>query len=407
MICRGCGASNLVPFIDLGFSPISNELIPYEDSSLPESNYPLAVFACDLCGFVQIPEIASREVLFPENYVYYSSFSSSWLEHSREYAIKMCKELNLTSANLTLEVASNDGYLLQYFVENGVQVLGIEPSRKVAEAARAKGIETKIAFFGADLARNLKNLGISPSLMVANNVLAHVPDINDFVAGFSILLPDDGIATFEFPHLSKLIENNQFDTIYHEHYSYLSLEAVDAVFEKHGLQIYDVEQLSTHGGSLRVYVSRIGFKAKRTAALYEVAELERKWSPHSLEVVKEFRDRSFSVKLNLLDELIRLKRQGKKVVGYGAAAKGNTLLNYSGIRSDLIDFVVDRNPAKQSMLLPGSHIPVLDPSELLKAKPDVVLILPWNLAEEIHSELKAVLPDSIKYLIAIPELRYL
>ena len=407
MICRGCGASNLVPFIDLGFSPISNELIPYENSNLPESNYPLAVFACDLCGFVQIPEIASREVLFPENYVYYSSFSSSWLEHSREYAKKMCKELNLTSSNLALEVASNDGYLLQYFVESGVQVLGVEPSKKIAEAAQAKGIETKIAFFGADLARDLKNLGISPSLMVANNVLAHVPDINDFVAGFSILLSDEGVATFEFPHLSKLIENNQFDTIYHEHYSYLSLEAIEAVFEKHGLHIYDVEQLSTHGGSLRVYVSRIGFRVKRTAELYKVAELERNWSPHSLEVVKEFRAKSFSVKLNLLDELIRLKRQGKTVVGYGAAAKGNTLLNYCGIRSDLIEFVVDRNPAKQSMLLPGSHIPVLDPSELLKAKPDVVLILPWNLAEEIHSELKATLPDSVKYLIAIPELRYL
>jgi hypothetical protein len=407
MICRGCGASNLLPFIDLGFSPISNELIPFENSNLLESNYPLAVFACDLCGFVQIPEIASREVLFPENYVYYSSFSSSWLQHSREYATKMCRELNLTSSNLTVEVASNDGYLLQYFVERGVQVLGIEPSKKVAEVAQAKGIETKIAFFGADLARDLKNQGIRPSLMVANNVLAHVPDINDFVAGFSILLSDEGIATFEFPHLSKLIENNQFDTIYHEHYSYLSLEALDAVFEKHGLHIYDVELLSTHGGSLRVYVSRIDLKTKRAAELYKVAELEKKWSPRSLEVVKEFRARSFSVKLNLLDELIRLKRQGKKVVGYGAAAKGNTLLNYCGIRSDLIEYVVDRNPAKQSTLLPGSHIPVLDPSELTKAEPDVVLILPWNLAEEIHSELKVMLPDSVKYLIAIPELRYL
>ena len=319
----------------------------------------------------------------------------------------MCKELTLIASDLIVEVASNDGYLLQYFVESGLQVLGIEPSAKVAQVAQEKGIETKVAFFGSDLARELKKQGVIPKLMVANNVLAHVPDINDFVAGFSILLSEEGIATFEFPHLSKLIENNEFDTIYHEHYSYLSVEALNGVFERHGLHIYDVEFLSTHGGSLRLYVSRPGFKEKKIAELNKVADIERKWSPRSLKVVEEFRDRSFSVKLNLIDELVRLKRDGKKVVGYGAAAKGNTLLNYCGIHNDLIDYVVDRNPAKQSMLLPGSRIPVLDLSQLLVANPDVILILPWNLAEEIHSDLKVMLPGSVEYLMAIPELRYL
>lgn len=407
MICRGCSATNLSQFVDLGFSAISNELIPLENSSLPESNYPLTVFVCDSCGFVQIPEIASREVLFPENYVYYSSFSSSWLQHCSDYVSKICTELTLTASDLIVEVASNDGYLLQYFVESGFQVLGIEPSAMVAQVAQEKGIETKVAFFGSDLARELKNQGIRPTLMVANNVLAHVPDINDFVAGFGILLSEEGIATFEFPHLSKLIENNEFDTIYHEHYSYLSVEALNGVFERHGLHIYDVELLSTHGGSLRLYVSHAGFKEKKVSELGRVADIEKKWSPRTLDVVEKFRERSFSVKLNLIDELIRLKRDGKKVAGYGAAAKGNTLLNYCGIHSDLIEYVVDRNPAKQSKLLPGSRIPVLDLSHLLVDKPDVILILPWNLAEEIHSDLKVMLPEKVEYLTAIPELRYL
>ena len=393
--------------IDLGFSPISNELISIEKSDFPESSYPLAVFVCDSCGFAQTPEITSRDMLFPENYLYYSSFSSSWLQHADAFASKMCKDLELSPSDLVLEVASNDGYLLQYFLKNGVQVLGVEPSHQVAQVAQKQGIDTKVVFFGAEFAQILKSEGVSPSLMVANNVLAHVPDINDFISGFAILLGEGGVATFEFPHLSKLLEKNEFDTIYHEHYSYLSVEALNPIFSMHGLEIYDVEFLSTHGGSLRIFVSRINSRQKNIAQINKVIELEKDWSPRSTAIVEQFRERSFLVKLDLLAELIRLKRKGKRIVGYGAAAKGNTLLNYCGIHSDLIDFVVDRNPAKQSMLLPGSRIPVLDPSQLLTAKPDVILILPWNLAEEIHAELQPVLPDSVEYLIAIPDLRYL
>jgi SAM-dependent methyltransferase len=313
----------------------------------------------------------------------------------------------MTSSDLVLEIASNDGYLLQYFLERGVRVMGVEPSSRVAQVAQGKGIDTKVAFFGSDLAKVLKNQGADPTLIVANNVLAHVPDINDFISGFAMLLSEEGIATFEFPHLSRMIEKNQFDTIYHEHYSYLSVEALNPVFNRHGLEIYEVDFLSTHGGSLRIFVSRAGLMQKNTSALSEVAALEKRWSPRSAEIVEQFRKKSFLVKLNLLVELLRLKRQGKKVVAYGAAAKGNTMLNFCGIHGDLIDFVADRNPAKQNMLLPGSRIPVLHPDELLNANPDVILILPWNLAEEIHAELLLKMPKDVEYLIAIPDLRYL
>jgi len=407
MICRGCNLNDVSLFLDLGFSPISNGLIDIEDPNAPELNFPLKVFVCNACGFVQTPEITRREILFPQDYVYYSSYSSSWLQHSAEYVRKMIVDFPLNSSDLVVEIASNDGYLLQYFHEKGIEVLGIEPSAQVAQVAQEKGIDTVIDFFGSKLATELTKKGLNPRLMVANNVLAHVPDIHDFVAGFAILLAQGGVATFEFPHLSKLIENNQFDTIYHEHYSYLSLESLRPVFEKHNLEIFDVDFLSTHGGSLRIYASQIDSKPRNEPVLAIVADLEQQWSPRSSQVVADFRSRSLSVKLNLISELVRLKDAGKKVVGYGAAAKGNTLLNYCGIDSDLIEYVVDLNPAKQNKFLPGSHIPIVPPEALFQEMPDIILILPWNLVDEISLQLRRILPDHVEYMTAIPDLRYI
>jgi len=407
MNCRGCGLEKLSLLVDLGHSPISNELISLNNLNLPEVNYPLKVYVCDSCGFAQTPEITARETLFSEDYVYYSSFSKTWLTQCRSYAQNISNQLGLNSSDLVVEIASNDGYLLQYFKELGIQVLGVEPSGRVAQVAQEKGIPTNVNFFGHELAIQLKNAGVRPKLMVANNVLAHVPDIHDFVKGFEILLADDGVITFEFPHLSKLLENNEFDTIYHEHYSYLSLEALNVVFTNHNLEVYDVEFLSSHGGSLRIYVSRTGSKRRNDEVLNIVQKLEADWSPRSNVIIENFQERCFLVKINLLSELIDLKRSGKKVVGYGAAAKGNTLLNYCGISSDLLEYVVDLNPAKQSKFLPGSHIPIFNPSELLTNMPDVILILPWNLSEEITVQLREQLPGSVQLLIAIPELKYL
>ena len=407
MICRGCGADVLSLLIDLGYSPISNELVSEQNLDSPEVNYPLKVFVCDSCGLVQTPEITTREILFPEDYVYYSSFSKSWLAHCEEYVVEISKKLELSASDLVVEVASNDGYLLQYFRNLGIQVLGIEPSAKVAGVAEEKGIPTRIDFFGEELAMDLMRAGVRPKLMVANNVLAHVPNIHDFVKGFAILLAKDGVITFEFPHLSKLFENNEFDTIYHEHYSYLSLEALDKIFASHGLEIYDVDSLPTHGGSLRIYVSHEGTKIRNTDSLDLVSAIEQTWSPRSKNIVEAFQSKCLDVKFDLLTELIRLKKEGKRVVGYGAAAKGNTLLNYCGINSDLIEYVVDMNPAKQSKFLPGSHIPVVDPSAFARNAPDVVLILPWNIAGEITKQLHDSLPKGIELLIAIPGLKYL
>lgn len=407
MICRGCTSSKLSIFIDLGYSPISNDLVELKSLHRPEMTYPLRVYVCDSCGFVQLPETATREILFPENYVYYSSFSTSWLNHAENYVESISISLGLKSTDLVIEVASNDGYLLQYFQKKNISVLGIEPSREVAKVAQKKGIETIVEFFGKEFALGLSGRNVKANLMIANNVLAHVPDIHDFVAGFEILLADDGVITFEFPHLSKLIENNEFDTIYHEHYSYLSIEALKEIFKLHGLEIFDVESLETHGGSIRLYVARRGIRRLNRAEIDKILDLEKKFSPRAKDVVENFQRKSFSVKLDLLSELIRLKSQGKRIVAYGAAAKGNTLLNYCGIRADLIDYVVDLNPAKQFKYLPGSHIPVLDPSELTKNLPDVILILPWNLVGEIVDQLKVQVPSSVRFLRAIPELKYI
>ena len=407
MNCRGCGSELGIVLIDMGHSAISNDLTQRRDLTSPQTRYPLKVMTCATCSFTQLSESLERDALFTSDYVYYSSFSQTWLKHSQAFSEKMISRFALADTDLVLEVASNDGYLLQYFQESGVQVLGIEPAENVAQAAIQRGVPTISEFFGLALAKKLSSEGICPKLMVANNVLAHVPDIHDFVSGFSEMLHPNGVITFEFPHLSNLLLENQFDTIYHEHFSYLSFKALEPIFSKFSLEIFDVERLLTHGGSLRLYVGFLGEHALNQDAISSVRSLESESNPLDEAIRKTFQDRSRQVKYDLLEELLRLKKEGKRVVGYGAAAKGNTLLNYAGINSDLIDYVVDLNPAKQDKFLPGSLIQVVGIEHLELFPPDVVLILPWNLGAEIHTQLKHLLSDRTKYFVAIPKVSYL
>ena len=403
--CRGCLAPLTLTFLDLGTCPIANDLITNDNLDNPEVHYPLHVKTCSECALVQLPEVASRESLFRSDYVYFSSYSSTWLEHSKAYVVKMKELLNLGEDDLVIEIASNDGYLLQYFLEHGIQVLGIEPSSGVAKAAIKKGIPTNINFFGEALATELATKR-KPKLLLGNNVLAHVPDIHDFIKGFSRLIANDGLITFEFPHLNNLIRNNQFDTIYHEHYSYLSITALKPIFESHNLKIVDVEKLSTHGGSIRIYIADAQsawiVKDSVEKILVEEAEID----PRDESIWRSLQERALRVKIELLEELIRCKRNGIKVAAYGAAAKGNTLLNYSGISSDLVDYVVDLNPHKQGNYLPGSRIPIVGVDELARNIPDVLLVLPWNLAGEIKVQLGNLAGKGVKFLRAVPSLEY-
>ena len=403
--CRGCGASLSLTFLDLGSSPIANDLIPFESLNSPEVHYPLHVMTCEQCAFVQLPEVTSRESLFRANYVYFSSYSRSWLEHSEKYASKMVELLGLKEQDLVIEVASNDGYLLQYFIQAGIQTLGIEPAAGVAEVAINKGIPTVIDFFGKKLAEKL-SIEMKPRLMLGNNVLAHVPDIHDFVSGFSLLIAKDGIITFEFPHLNSLIRNNQFDTIYHEHYSYLSVTSLAPIFESHGLRVIDVEEVATHGGSIRIYVAKCESSWKINESVARILKDEQEVDPRSESVSRYLQERTLRVKMNLLEELIRCKREGIKVAAYGAAAKGNTLLNYCGISSDLVNYVVDLNPHKHGNYLPGSRIPIVDPIKLNENTPDVLLVLPWNLAGEVKTQLSHLSARGMRLLRAIPDLEY-
>ena len=405
MKCRGCTAPLSLTFLDLGASPIANDLISFENLNSPEVYYPLHVMTCKRCALVQLPEVASRESLFRSDYVYFSSYSSSWLEHSRAYALKMIQMLNLGKEDLVIEVASNDGYLLQYFVEDGIQVLGIEPSSGVAEVAVNKGIPTIVDFFGADIASKL-GATMKPKLILGNNVLAHVPDIHDFIEGFAHLIPDDGLATFEFPHLINLIKNNQFDTIYHEHFSYLTVSALLPIFKTHGLRIIDVEKLLTHGGSIRIYVAQRSSAWVISDAVTRILLEETKNDPREELIWQSLQYRALQVKIDLVEELISCKKNGTKVAAYGAAAKGNTLLNYSGIDSDLVDYVVDLNPHKQGNYLPGSRIPIVGVEVLDRRPPDVLLVLPWNLAEEVKAQLSDYVEQGMKLLRAIPSLEY-
>ncbi|WP_448533985.1 class I SAM-dependent methyltransferase [Parathermosynechococcus lividus] len=405
MNCRHCGHLLTHTLIDLGTAPPSNAYLTAADLRGPERWYPLRVLVCDQCWLVQTEDFLEREHLFTNNYAYFSSISSTWLAHAEAYVAKVIGCLGLSARSLVVEVAANDGYLLQYVQKAGIPCLGIEPTASTAAAARAKGIPIIERFFGKALAEELAQAGKAADLMVANNVLAHVPDINDFVSGFALLLKPQGVATFEFPHLLRLVQEHQFDTIYHEHYSYLSLTTLQGIFAKNGLVVFDAETIPTHGGSLRVYAQRMGTGTQPISP--RVAELlaqEEAAGVTKLSFYEELQTAAERIKDNLLLFLLEAKRQGRKVVGYGAAAKGNTLLNFAGIRADLLPYVVDKNPAKQGKFLPGSRIPIVSEAKIQQERPDNILILPWNLREEVLAQLNYVQEWGGQFMTAVPEL---
>lgn len=391
-------------FVDLGASAISNSFVRPADRDKVEQSYPLKVFVCDECFLVQIEPFGKPEEIF-DDYVYFSSYSKSWLAHAKQYAEKIVKKLSLGADSHVVEIASNDGYLLQYFVELSIPVLGVEPAHTVAEAAEAKGIPTWQRFFGVETAKKLAAERKQADLLIGNNVLAHVPDLNDFVAGLALALKPRGTITMEFPHLMQMIENTQFDTIYHEHYSYLSLVTVQRVFATHGLTIYDVEEIPTHGGSLRIHAGHRAAFASPSANVTKLLETERAKGYESAAAYEGFAAKVDRIRDDLLRFLRAAKAQGKKVAGYGAAAKGNTLLNYCAIGGDLISFVADANPHKQNLFLPGSHIPVAAPSRIFAERPDYVLILPWNLTDEVSSQLEHIREWGGRFVTAVPHLR--
>lgn len=405
MNCRFCQNPLSREFIDLVNSPPSNSYLTAEQLDEPEVFYPLRVFVCEKCLLVQIDEHKKADEIFDQNYAYFSSFSKSWLEHSRKYVELMCQRFGLNEKSQVIEIASNDGYLLQYFNKKNVSVLGIEPSLNTANAAREKGIETWTEFFGTDLANKLVEKNRQADLLLGNNVLAHVPNLNDFVTGLKIALKSNGVITMEFPHLLQLVENNQFDTIYHEHFSYFSFHTVKQIFAAHGLEIFDVEELLTHGGSLRIFAKK---SENRTHKLTENVEnllaKEKDFGLLDLDYYADFQPKADKIKYDLLAFLVKQKRNGKKVAAYGAAAKGNTLLNYCGVKKDLVAFVVDISPHKQGLYLPASHIPIVDESFIKRGKPDFVLILPWNLKEEIGGRLEYIKEWNGKFVVAVPAL---
>ena len=393
--CRHCGSPLSHEVIDLGHQPPSNAYLTTEQLALPEITYPLKVFICTNCWLMQLPAHAAADQLFTPNYAYFSSTSSSWCAHAKAFVTQAIDRLGLDEKSHVVELASNDGYLLQYVKQQAIPCLGIEPTHATAEAARAKGIETLEEFFGTALAVKLAKA----DLIVANNVLAHVPDINDFVAGIGHLLKADGQASVEFPHLLNLLQGNQFDTIYHEHYSYISLKAVQRIVQAAGLQVVDVEYLKTHGGSLRIWIAHQG-QVDVADSVAEVMAQEEAAGLETCEAYSGFQQRAEAAKFGLLDFLLTAKHKGERIIGYGAAAKGNTLLNYAGIRADLLPMVADRALSKQGKFLPASHIPVIAPEELDDLKPDSVLVLPWNLIKELSQEM-----PQHKLLTAIPKLQ--
>jgi len=403
-LCRYCRAPLRVTFADLGMSPISNNYISVDHQFDAENFYPLHAYVCENCFLVQLHDYERAEYLFTDDYAYFSSYSDSWLNHAAAYAKQMIASESLDGGSLVVEIASNDGYLLQYFKRAGVQVLGVEPTANTAAAAfRDHGIVSEVAFFGRETALRLQASGVCPDVIVANNVLAHVPDLNDFVAGIHVLLKQDGVATIEFPHLLNLIKCNQFDTIYHEHFSYLSFTVVCKLFESHGMRVFDVEQLATHGGSLRVYVAQQGCPsrpARETVA--QQLEAETAAGLNDIEIYRAFSAAVVGVKCDLLAFLINCRMSGKRVAGYGAPAKGNTLLNYCGIGKDLLPFTVDRSPYKVGKLLPGTRIPIFHPSRIVEQKPDYVLILPWNLKDEIMEQMAEVRQWGGQFVTPIP-----
>jgi SAM-dependent methyltransferase len=403
--CRFCGAPLQYTFVDLGMSPLCESYLDPAQLNQMEPFYPLHVFVCQECFLVQLEEYVSPENIFTE-YAYFSSYADSWLQHARAYTDQMVNRFGLTESSLVVEVASNDGYLLQYFVQKDIPCLGIEPAANVAKAAIDKGVPTLVEFFGEQSARRLADQGKQADLIAGNNVLAQVPDLNDFVAGLKILLKPQGVITIEFPHLWCLMRENQFDTIYHEHFSYFSFLAAEKIFAAHGLTLFDVEELPTHGGSLRIYARhKDDFSKPVGDRAIELRNREEQAGFTHLSTYAAFAEQVKETKRKLLEFLIQARRQGKSIAGYGAPGKGNTLLNYCGIRTDFIDYTVDRNPYKQGKFLPGTHIPIFSPDWIQETKPDYVMILPWNFKDEIMAQMAYIREWGGQFIVPIPEVR--
>lgn len=406
MKCRHCGSELHLPFLDLGNAPPSNSYLTEEAVRAPEIWFPLRILVCESCWLVQTEDYAGREALFTEDYAYFSSFSTTWLAHAERYVAQMIERFSLNANSCVVEVAANDGYLLQYLKQAGIPCYGIEPTTSTASVARGKDIDIVERFFEVELAEELVQAGRQADLMVANNVLAHVPDINDFVSSFKRLLKPQGVVTFEFPHLLRMVQESQFDTAYHEHYSYLSLTAVQRILAANGLAVFDVEELLTHGGSLRVFAQRSDVGAHdRRPAVASLLEREAQVGMTTPVFYHAFQRRAEKVKDDLVLFLIDAKHRGLKVGAYGAAAKGNTLLNFAGIRPDLLPYVVDKNPAKQSKCMPGSRIPIVNEAHLKANRPDIILILPWNLREEVMAQLAYIQEWAGQFVTAVPQLK--
>jgi hypothetical protein len=401
--CRFCAHPLQHTFVDLGMSPLCESFVAADQANAMEPFFPLHVWVCDQCFLVQLEEYVDPREIFTE-YAYFSSYSNAWVDHARRYTETMIERFQLGAASQVVELASNDGYLLQHFVAQGIPALGIEPATNVARAAEERGVPTLVEFFDVDVARRLVREGVRADLVTANNVLAQVPDLNEFVAGIEVVLAPHGVATVEFPHLMNLIDQNQFDTIYHEHFSYFSLLAAERIFGRHGLTIFDVEELWTHGGSLRIYASRTDERPSVGPRVTELRAREIAAGYDRLETYLDYTRRVVDTKHRLLTFLIEARAAGKTVAGYGAPGKGNTLLNYCGIRTDFLDYTCDRNPYKHGRLTPGTHIPIFPPEHLAETKPDYVLILPWNLKDEIVAQLAYVREWGGKFVVPIPEL---
>lgn len=405
MNCRHCHSALEHVFLDLGFAPPSNAYLNKADLQAPETYFPLKLYVCDKCWLVQTEDYARSDELFTKDYAYFSSTSSTWLAHARAYVEMISKRLNLGASSFVIEVASNDGYLLKNFVASGVPCLGVEPTNSTAEVAEAAGIPVAREFFGQSFAHELVKTGKQADLIIGNNVYAHVPDINDFTAGLKTALKPAGTITLEFPHLLSLVRLNQFDTVYHEHYSYLSLQSVKAIFAKAGLRVCDVEQIPTHGGSLRVYGCHANDPRADGAAVARILAEEIAGGLQDLATYQRFQREADKVKNNLLAFLLEARQAGKSVAAYGAAAKGNTLMNYAGVKPDLVSFVCDAAAAKQGKFMPGSHIPILAPKELRERRPDFVVILPWNIADEVVKANEFVREWGGKFVVTVPALR--
>lgn len=405
--CRFCEELLTYSFCDLGISPLANSFPNKEQLKKAERFYPLHTYVCESCFLVQLQEFESPQSIFSE-YSYFSSYSDSWLEHCEAFAENAINQFHLNDKSQVIEIASNDGYLLKYFSKRKISVLGIEPAKNIAKVAKSAGIPTLTEFFSTQLAQKLSKEKNQADLLIGNNVLAHVPRLNDFVKGLKILLKPNGTITMEFPHLAELMRYNQFDTIYHEHFSYFSFTTIEKIFKNHGLALFDVQEISTHGGSLRIFAKHIGDNSKsETDNIFKLRNKEKNAGLMDIKTYQTFSNQVLETKFKLLEFLIKAKRSGKTVVGYGAPAKGNTLLNYCGIKADMIDYTVDRNPYKQGYFLPGTHIPIYHPEKITETKPDYLLILPWNIQREVIKQMSFIQEWGGKFVVPIPELKIL